>query len=189
MTSILENPLPIWIAGAVCATFAGVVFAARRNLASLVALAVIVLLTLAGAAIERAVVTPREEIEAATTGVLDALEANDLPAVLALIDPAAKTVRADAEAAMPQVKIDKANIEGTLTIELAPAAAEPTAAVAKFRGILIGNTRRGGATIGYRDQVEINWVRRGDQWLIDGYTVYENGKPIEAAGRLRRGVK
>ena len=52
MTFLLENPLPIWIAGAIGAVLAGVVFAARRNLASLVALAGIVLVTLLLAGIE-----------------------------------------------------------------------------------------------------------------------------------------
>lgn len=189
MTTLLENPLPIWVAGAVFATLAGIVFAARRNLASLLALAGVIVLTLVLAAVERAVVTPREQIEAATHGVLDAVEGNDLPAVLTFIDPAATTVRADAEAAMPLVDVERANVEGTLIVELTPIAGEPTRGVSRFRAILIAKSVRGGAPVGYRDQVEIHWVRRGDAWLIDDYTVYEDGKPVDAVGRARRGVK
>lgn len=189
MTFLLENPLPIWIAGAIGAVLAGVVFAARRNLASLVALATIVLVTLLLAGIERAVVTPREQIEAAMLGVLDAIEANDKPAVLAFIDPAAATIRTDAEAAMPLIKVERANVQGKLTVELTPSDGEPTAGVAKFRALLIGKSTRGGAPVGYNDQVEVTWTRQGDQWLIDGYTVYDKGKVIDAVGRARRGTR
>ncbi|MBX3424086.1 MAG: hypothetical protein KF688_00275 [Pirellulales bacterium] len=183
--SPLENPLPIWLGGAVLATLAGIVFLARRNLASLATLAGVVLLTLLAAAVERLIVTPREQVEGAVAAALGAIQANDLPAVLALIDPAATAVQADASAAMPQIDVQRAGIEGRLEIEFAPGG-EPARATAKFRGLLIGNARRGGATVGFRDQVEIDWVRRGEAWLIDDYRVFDNGRPIDAVGRARR---
>jgi len=53
---LLENPLPIYAAGAVLATVCGLAFLARRNLPSLFALIGVVVLTLLLVLVERMVV-------------------------------------------------------------------------------------------------------------------------------------
>ncbi len=62
MNTLLENPLPIIAGGAVLATLCGLVFLSRRTVPSLLALAVVVLLTLLLVICERLIVTPREEV-------------------------------------------------------------------------------------------------------------------------------
>ena len=32
----------------------------------------------------------------------------------------------------------------------------------------------------FNQQVDIHWVKRGDRWLMDGYTAYYDGQPIDA---------
>ena len=89
MTTILENPLPTIVVGGLAATMALIVFLARRNGASLAALASVVGVTLLLVLVERFVVTDREQVENALDGVLDAIDANDVAAAFDYIDPAA----------------------------------------------------------------------------------------------------
>ena len=105
MNTLLENPLPILAVGAVLATLCGLVFLSRRTVPALLALAVVVLLTLLLVITERLIVTPREEIEQALSALLAAVESNELPAVLAMIEPGAANVRRDAEKLMPRVDV------------------------------------------------------------------------------------
>ncbi|MEM9354338.1 MAG: hypothetical protein AAGA92_15130, partial [Planctomycetota bacterium] len=68
----LENPTPIYAAGAVLATLAVIALLARRNLPSLVALIAVLMLTAAGVIVERIVVTEVEEVELAVEQIVAA---------------------------------------------------------------------------------------------------------------------
>jgi hypothetical protein len=62
-------------------------------------------------------------------------------------------------------------------------AAEPPTADARILAVLIGIHERSGAPVGYyKQRVDLHWVKRGDRWLLDDYTAYFNGQPIDAAG-------
>lgn len=180
MTTLLENPVAIVAIGALAATVAMVVFLARRSLESLITLVGIVLATLLALAVERFVVTDREQVQSGVAAMLEAIEANDLQGVLAWIDPAAKTMRADASALMPQIKVEKARALGKVevTVDLAK---QPPTARCTFRAFLQGVHTKSGMQVAYfNQQVDIDWVKRGDTWLMDGYTAYYDGKPINA---------
>ncbi len=180
MNALLENPLTICAVGALLATVALVVFLARRSLASLVTLTGIVLLTLAALGVERYVVTDREQVQASVAAMLAAIEANDAPGVVAWIDPAAKRMRADAAALMPQIKVEKARALGKAAVRI-DGSAQPPRAACTFRAFLQGVHAKSGMQVGYfNQQVDIQWVKRGERWLMDGYTAYYDGKPIDA---------
>jgi hypothetical protein len=184
MTWLTENPLPIAVAGVLLAAFAAIAVSARRNLGSLVALAGVVAVTLLLLAMERLVVTDREHVEAALGDLMAAVEANDVPGALAWIDPAAATMRADAQALMPSVKIGKARAT-SVEVELNEQANPPTA-TSRFRGLLQGLHPQSGTPINYvNQQVDVAWVKRNGRWLADGYTAYFDGKPIDAVGSAR----
>jgi hypothetical protein len=179
MSVLLENPLPIAVAGGLVALVALLVFLSRRSGASLAALAAIVAITLALVGVERFVVTDREQIEAETLGMADAIEANDVAGVLDHIDPAAATIRTDVEALMPQVKWSVANA-ASITVTLNEGADPPTAS-SRFRAFLQGIHSRSGMQVPYiNQQVDMTWVNRDGRWLMDGYTAYHDGKPIDA---------
>lgn len=184
MTWLAENPLPIAVAGALLAAFAALVFSARRNLGSLIALAGVVAATLLLLAVERLVVTEREKVESALAELLAAVEANDVPGALVWINPAAVDMRADAQALMPSVKVDQAratSVEVVLNEQ-----ANPLTATSRFRGKLLGLHTRLGTPITYvNQQVDVAWVKRDGRWLADGYTAYFDGKPIDAVGSAR----
>jgi dihydroxyacetone kinase DhaKLM complex PTS-EIIA-like component DhaM len=179
MSMLLENPLPIAVVGALAAVLAGIVFMARKSLGSLAALVGALVVTLALLAVERFVVTDREEVENSLLGVMAAIRANDAPGLLAFIDLGAAKVRADAESLMPQMRIEVANAASVeTTLDPAPL---PTTATSRFRAFLHGTHERSGTPIAYvNQQVDLQWAKRGDRWVITGYTAYFDGQPIDA---------
>jgi hypothetical protein len=180
---ILENPVALAVAGVLAATVALVVFLSRRSTGPLVALAAVIVLTLTLLLVERLVVTDREAVENGVEEVVAAIEANDLPGVLAWIDPAAAGVKADVEALMPMIKVSNANAAG---VRVDVASTNPATAKAEFRAYLQGVHSSSGMSLYYVNQhVDLNWVKRGDRWLIDDYTAYYDEQPIDAVGSAR----
>ena len=183
MTLLLENPLPIWSLGAVCLTVSMIVFFAKRSLSSILAVVGVIALTLLLVFIERIVITPSEEVEQSLDTLMAAIKANDLPAVLTQIDPTALHVRSDAETLMPQLKI-KDTGSTAARVELDNSANLPRA-ISYFRGRIDGTHAKSGARVFYFDQVEIDWQKSGDQWLVVDYRAKFRGKPVKAADGLR----
>jgi hypothetical protein len=180
VTTLFENPLPIAVVGGLVALVALLVFLSRRNGKSLAALIAIVAITLALLVIERLVVTDLEQIEAEILGMADAIEANDVAGVVEHIDPAAAKIRADIEALMPQVKWSVANA-ASITVTLDDDA-NPPAASSRFRAFMQGAHSRTGLQVAYiNQQVDMAWIKRDGRWLMEGYTAYYDGQPIDAA--------
>jgi uncharacterized membrane protein (Fun14 family) len=183
VTTLLENPLPTLAVGAILATLCGLIFASRRTLPTLVAFAGVLIVTLLLLAMEQVVVTDRERVESALQKLLSAIEANDIPGVVAMIDPAAAALRSDAEAMMPMVKVEDT---GATAVKVAlESTAEPVTATSNCRGRLRGIHQRTGQTIMYFDQVDFHWVRRDDDWLLEDFTAYFKGQPLSAVQSLR----
>ncbi len=183
MNFLLENPLPIYATGAVLGTVCGLAFLARRNLPSLFALIGVVVLTLLLVLVERIVVTEREQVEATLQQLMANLETGEVPAVLALIDPAAAPMRADVEILMPQATIEDTGATA-VRVEV-DADAKPLTATSRFRGRVDGIHRSSGMRLFFFDEVEIIWVKRGDKWLAEAYTVQLQGKTINPVESMR----
>jgi len=182
MSLFIENPLAIVVLGGVLATLAGVVFLARRSGGSLLALVGVIAITLLLLVVERMLVSDAEQVEYGVEGALAAVEANNLEGVLAWIDPAATDVRGDVEALMPLVKVEKARSMGTVNIQFNG----PAQAVSSIRAFLDGVHGSSGMRVAYfNERVDINWVKVGDRWLINGYTAYYNDEPINAVSSAR----
>jgi hypothetical protein len=184
MTLFLENPLPIWSFGAVCFAISVIVFFAKRSLGSIIGLVGVIAVTLLLLFVERVVVTPSEQVEQSLTLLMDAIEANDLPAIVSMIDPSAKHVRSDAETLMPQVKVKETG-STSVRVEV-DESVNPLRATAFFRGRIDGTHARAGMRIFYFDNVEIDWQQVGDRWLIVDYRVMFRGKPIKPVDGFRR---
>lgn len=184
MNFLFENPLPILAIGSVCAVAAGIIFSARRTLSSLIALAVVLIATIALLVAERIVRTDREQIETGVYAVLDAVESNDLPGLLQWIDPTTGIlIRSDAETLMPMMRVETANAAGAVEIRINEANADQ--ATVRFRGFVNGVTKSGGARIGYFDDVELHWTKRDGQWRIESYVVYWQDRPINPVDSVR----
>jgi hypothetical protein len=185
MSFFIENGLAIAVIGGLATTLALVFFMARRTGGSLGGLAAAVGATLVLLAIEWFVQSDREQIESAAERVYGAVEANDVNDVLAVIDPAATTMRSDVQTLMPLMKVEKARTLGTMKITIDDTTNPPTA-VSSSKAYLDGVHGKSGARVAYfNQQVDLKWVKRGDQWLLDGYTPYYEGKPIDAVNSAR----
>jgi len=183
MNILLENPLPIIAGGAVLATLCGLVFLSRRTVPALLALAVVVLLTLLLVVTEKLIITPREEVEQALSALLAAVESNELPDVLALLDVNGQVVRMDAEALMQKITVEDTGATA-ISINI-DEGTSPLKATSRCKGRLRG-VYQSGAAFFYLDQVEFRWIKRDDRWLLLHYVVYQNGKPLDAVINVLR---
>ncbi|MEM6330087.1 MAG: hypothetical protein AAF790_07555 [Planctomycetota bacterium] len=183
MQLLFESPAVICVAGAVALTMAGIVYHATRTWASLAAVALVVLLTALGLVIEHQVRTPREQVQAALLGLLEAIEADDVPGVLARLTPTAAEMRADAERLMPEFDIDRARSTGEIEVELSPGPPETATVAANV--FVKARHRRSGMQGGDFARVEFRLVREGGRWLVDGYNASEDWR--RGASQLRKG--
>lgn len=185
MNVLLESPLAVGAIGAVAITVAAILFTQTRSRRALAALLGAVLLTVGGIVVERLIETPREQVLGSVGDLFVAIEANDLPAVLRLIDPQATEMRADAEALMPKFRVQSAGEGGEIRVELpADAASEGAAATARLKPLIKVQHAKSGVMAAYFDSLELTLVRRGDAWLFSGYQPAQDWR--EGAAKLGR---
>ena len=182
MTWLFEDPTLLIVAGVLIEGLLAVVFVNTRQLKVAGVMAGVLALVLAGLAVEQLVVTDYEQIEAALDGTARSLRANDIPGVLAHIDPQAAGMRQSAEAALSRARITDAKVKD-LHVQFHRLTSPPTAE-AEFIGNIKGSFQMGidtgeGTVI---RRFRIQFVRRGDRWLMTGYE--DLGAPI-GPGRLR----
>jgi hypothetical protein len=170
---LAENAIVIWMCGAVLVTMCGIVYYQTKASTALLAMLVAVLTTASLLVAERWIETPREAVVRSLQEIADAIEANDLPEVLSHIAPNATPVRSDAEALMPLVKVNKANIVGTPEVTL-NIATQPLTATVVSQGFIDATLKKNGMKGGYLDRVTIEYVLDGDRWLIESYRADRN---------------
>ncbi len=181
MEYFAENTAPVWALGAVLLTMAVIAYVHTRSLNALLAVAGVILLTGVGLLVERLVVTQREAVQQSMQELLAAIEADDLPGVLAMIAPSESTMRSDAELLMPQFDINKARATDEIEVTIDRDKSPPTAA-ATFRFFADVLHRKSGMKGGYFDNVTIFFVEEGDRWVVTGYSTDKDWR--KDAGRL-----
>lgn len=182
MNWLFEDPTPLVVIGVLVEGLLAVVFVNTRQLRVAAVMAGVLVLLLAGLAVERLVVTDYEQIEAALDGTARSLRANDIPGVLARIDPQAAGMRQSAEAALNRARISDAKVKD-LHVQFHRLTSPPTAE-AEFIGNIKGSFESGidvGEGMVIR-RFRIQFVRRGERWLM---TAYEDLGPPIGRGRLR----
>lgn len=171
MNWFAEDPLPIWLFGALALTCAAIVYLQTRKnwalLGVIGVLAIVGLLTLA----ERLIVTPREAVEHTLYAILETIESDDLQGTLAFVSSSATEVRADAESLMPKLDIIKARTLDLPVIEVQ----NEDQATATFKGFIQVKMKRSGHRGGYSDDITVQFKRENDHWLVAGY---KPAKPI-----------
>ncbi|HUY92668.1 MAG TPA: hypothetical protein VMV10_28265 [Pirellulales bacterium] len=182
MSWLFEDPTPLIVVGVLIEGLLAVVFVNTRQLKAAAAMAGVLVLVLAGLAVEQVVVTDYERIEAALDGTARSLRANDVPGLLAHIDPQAAGMRQNAETNLRRARIRDAKVKD-LKVQFHRLTSPPTAE-AEFIGNIKGSFQSGidvgeGTII---RRFHIKFVRRGDDWLM---TAYEDLGPPIGPGRLR----
>jgi hypothetical protein len=181
MNNLFENPVAIWMGGAVCLTLALVVYWQVRNKASLAAIFVVLIATTVLLLLEHYIVTPREAVENTLYSLADAVEQNDMSRTLAFIAPGASKIRHDVETLMPQVTIDRANIVGTPRTTVALDQNPPTATVV-CRGFVRGSVKRGGMNGGDFAEATITLIFDGQRWLVADYRSNKDWRGVMRQG-------
>ncbi len=168
MTTLLENPLPIVFFGIVAEAVLGAALVSTRRGILLLPMALVVVVVLAGVAVERWVVTERERVEATLDGVVAALESNDLDRVLRYVAPEAGYTRARARFALSMIEITDAKINN-LQIIVNELTSPPTAE-ASFNGVVYYRDRTGQIPYEYYSSPFTVELRKGeDCWLITNH--------------------
>lgn len=165
---LAEDPLLIWLLGALFLTAALVVYFQLRTRQALSAVIGVILVTALLLVGEQLWVTPREAVVATLYDMADAIEVNDTPATLAFADPAAADLRADIQALMPQWKFARANIisppEVTLNLS-----SQPRRATATFRAIVQVANAQTSLSAPYSDDLTVELVELNGRWLVTDY--------------------
>ncbi len=173
MDIFLEGPWVFGALGALLITMAAIVYGMTGTAASQIGVVVAVLVTVGLIVFERLWETPREQIATTANSLFDAVQENNLPEVLKLIDPAAIEMRADAETLMPQFKVENAGMTET-RIELSGQPTPATATISTKKAIIKARHLKSGMTGAYFDTLDLELKRTGDRWLITGYTPSKN---------------
>jgi hypothetical protein len=94
-------------------------------------------------------------------------------------------VRADAGVLMPMFRVEAASQGGDARVELpGDPSVEGAVATARLKPLLRVQHTKTGATGAYFDGLELDFVRRGERWLVSAYRPAQNWR--DGAARLGR---
>jgi len=169
MAALLESPMPILLFGIVAEVALGIALLRTGRGVLLAAMAGVLLLVVAGLALEWFVVTDVERIEATLEGLAETLEANDLQRVHAFCSESATHTRSEAARAMRMVEFTEIKITD-LNVTVNDLTSPPTA-TAIFTARVSARDKAGlfdgaaplliGSTLKLR--------RESGNWLISGH--------------------
>jgi hypothetical protein len=172
LTWLAENSLPIWMLGAIALTMAAIVYLQTRSRGAFLGVVGVVAVTALLLLINRLIETPREAVERRLYEIAATVEANDVAGTLKFLAPKASAdLRSDVETLMPQVRIERARVIGTPQTEVN---ATQDAATIQCRGIILAVRRQDGMKGGDDDRLELHWVLRDNQWLLESYSSQKN---------------
>ncbi len=172
MTWLVESPWPAVTLGVVLEVGLAIALVRTGRGILLGAMGGVLLLTAGLVALEWAVVTEKEQIEAVLYEVRTALEANDPPQVLALFTPDSPR-RAEVASVLRNYTVREAHI-GRVEQVVVNRLTQPVSARIYFVGRVSGRDNRG--TIPYENLIRtfrLRLHRQGDRWLIHDYALQD----------------
>ncbi len=176
MTAILENPLPAIFLGVVVEAILIALLLGTHKKVWLAPIVGVLLLAVALVAVERLVVTEREEVEYTIDSIAAALAANNIDAVLAHLSDSAQESRARARWALDRIEVNSASVSG-LEITINSLTSPPTAK-AVFSGVIKFEDRKKEYPYqAYMSKFELELRKEGDRWKVTGH------KELEPSGR------
>src|SRR3954447_23956551 len=169
MTYLVENPWPGLVLAALIELALGILLVRAGRAWVIAAMAGVLIAAVALVIIERLVVTDKEEIENSLETVASALEAHDVPRVLATLAPEFPR-RAEVERVLARFEVSQARVGSDLEVRFNPLT-NPPSATAYFTGHLEGKDLRG--QLPYEHLIrkfKIVFRRDGDRWVIADYS-------------------
>jgi hypothetical protein len=178
MTMFLEDPLPIILVGIVVVAVLAFAYVNVRRGALLWAIAATLAVVLVGVAVERLVVTDREQVEATLDGVIEAMEADDWERLKRdYIAPGATYTLQRAEFARGLIAVISAKAN-RLEVTVNPLTSPPTAE-AQFTGVISYRLRDPANQFPYDYYVArfvVELQKEGDRWMISNHE--EQTRPV-----------
>ena len=176
MSWLFEDPTTLIVVGVLIEALLAVALVNSRQTKLAWAMLGVMALMMLGLSIERLVITDYEQIESILDATAASLAANDVEGVLAKIDPEAAGMRQQVQATLSHAHVSAAHIRD-LSVRFHRLTSPPTAR-AEFIGNVKGSFRTGvdagdGTVI---RRITVDFVRRGDRWLMTGYE--DLGPPI-----------
>ncbi len=169
MTWFIESPWPSLALGISLEIILAIVLVRTGRSWIVAAMVVALAATAALLAVERYVVTEREEVEDALAAVADALESNDVPAVLAAFSPDCPRL-GEVKSALSRFTVREARVGGDLEVRINRLTSPPSAAT-YFTGRIDGKDARG--EFPYEHMIrkfKVTLHKRGGKWLIADYS-------------------
>jgi hypothetical protein len=169
MTWFIESPWPSLAIGFALEVILAIALVRTGRTAIIAAMVVVLAATIGLLALERVVVTEREEVEDTLDAVAAALESNDVPAVLAAFSPNCPRL-GEVKSALSRFTVREARIGGDLEVRINRLTSPPSAAT-YFTGRIDGKDSRG--EFPYEHMIrkfKVTLERRGDKWLIADYS-------------------
>jgi len=142
MTWLFEQPLIIVFIGVVVVAILFACMQQTGRKGFFYAMIGAALLVVGLVALERLIVTDREQVKQTLHGLADAIEADDLARVQAGISPQSMKIRADAQHYMRLLEIKEVNIKRDLAIAVS-ADQNPPMAKAEFHATFVGGDKLG----------------------------------------------
>lgn len=168
MFNIFEDAAPILITGAILECLLVISLVRTGRGALLGAIAVVAAIVAACWTLEWFVVTDREAVATALEETADALETNDLQAVLAHVAADAAEIRARLSAILPNVTIEQATIRD-LDVQV-QSHTDPKTARARLHGIIHGRDESGQIPYEtYMRRFAVTLREAEGRWLITDY--------------------
>lgn len=172
MPNLLEDPLPYLFIGVAVEAVLAVLLVKTGRGAFLVAILAVLGVVAAGIAVERFVVTEREQVENALDDLAAALEANDIDGVLSLISPQAANSRSRARWALERIEVQSAKVRN-LEVSVNRLTSPPTAK-ARFYGVILFEDRLGQIPYQtYAADFSVEFRREADRWVITGHVEHD----------------
>ena len=171
MTTLVESPMPVIFLGIITLAVLATFLVSTRHGAFVWAMLGVLVLVIAGVALERWVVTDVERVEATLDGAVDALKANNWGLLQQHLAQDAMRTRARAADALDRVTVNSAKISN-LRIEVNRLTSPPTAQ-AEFYGAVRFEPQDELIHIRYyaaEFRVELRLTR--DRWLITDHVEY-----------------
>lgn len=164
MSGFTEDSTAVVILGLLAAVLLAFALVKTGDRRALWGLAGVGLALAACLAVERFVVTEREEVEALIEQGLAALRAHDVPAALELIDPDARQARVQARAELARVRFESLEItNATITC---PGTRPPTATADLYVRFDVRGSGQAWASVA---RVKLFLHRPAERWRITGY--------------------
>ena len=173
MTALVEDPKLVVFAGILAlALLASILPRTQRYGRVFLAMAGVLLVTVAGVVVERLVVTEKEQIEATLDSIVLALEHNDLDGLLEFVSPSAVRTRKRATWALERILVTDTGIRN---LEIVPNhLTSPPSAEARFDGVIRYRMRVAGfGREFYAARFVVELRLEDDRWVVTDHVEYQ----------------